>query len=282
MIWVSSCSPLRYLCLCGWVFCTFSSPWHQGLFWVIISSPSLTNCTAPVTHSSWTCTLEFAVLNNWSKLYVFYIQLEEEINPLSSVYQAVFVRKTFSMLELFTALQAEIMKRLQSSCQLVQLHDSLQAANILVFLFLGVLGLFGYLVAKVHLLFVKKGKWKALFSVLWPCCHPSFTTLKSPVRMCAGHCCLLLHQSHPQLSIHVIPLTFAYSFFCCFCFTCALFHSCCIHLSLKIWITKISMPQYVLRIFVQRRRTLIQGQEICSFQLCDLLYTGRTLWAKWN
>lgn len=62
------------------------------------------------------------------------------------------------MLELFTALQAEIMKRLQSSCQLVQLHDSLQAPNILVFLFLGVLGLFGYLVAKVHLLFVKKGK----------------------------------------------------------------------------------------------------------------------------
>lgn len=117
MFWVSSCSPLRYLCLCGWCFCTFSSPWHQGLFWVIASSLSLTDCTAPVTHSFWTCTLEFTVLNNWSKLYVFHIQLEEEITPLNSIYQAASVRKTFSMLEMFTAPQAEIINgRLQSSC----------------------------------------------------------------------------------------------------------------------------------------------------------------------
>lgn len=133
MFWVSSCSPLRYLCLCGWFFCTFCFPWHQGLFWVIVSSPSLTKCTAPVTHSSWTCTLEFAVLNNWSKLYVFYIQLEEEINPLSSVYQAVFVRKTFSMLELFTAPQAEIIKRLQSLC--VSLSNSMTVHKLLMFLY---------------------------------------------------------------------------------------------------------------------------------------------------
>lgn len=117
MFCVSSCSPLRYLCLCGWFFCTFSSPRHQGLFWVIVSSLSLTDCTAPVTHSSWTCTLEFTVLNNWSKLHVFHIQLEEEITPLDSIYQAAPVRKTFSMLEMFTASQAEIMKRrLQSPC----------------------------------------------------------------------------------------------------------------------------------------------------------------------
>lgn len=81
--------------------------------------------------------------------------------------------------------------------------------------------------------------------------------LKSPVRMCAGHCSLLPQQSHPQLSIHVIPLTFAYSFFCYFCFTRTLFHSCCIHISLKIWITNLCMPQYMLCIFVQQRKLLI-------------------------
>lgn len=31
------------------------------------------------------------------------MQLEEEITPLNSVYQAASVRKTFSMLEMFTA-----------------------------------------------------------------------------------------------------------------------------------------------------------------------------------
>lgn len=229
MFWVSSCSPLRYLCLCGWFFCTFSSPWHQGLFWVIVSSLSLTDCTAPVTHSSWTCTLEFAVLNNWSKLYVFYIQLEEEINPLHSVYQAVCIRKTFSMLEMFTAPQAEIIKRLQPSC--VSMSNSMTVHKLLMFLYFFFwvsCGYLGVLWLKFIFWLLKKGSERPYLV----CCDLVVILLllhwgpllKSPVRMCAGHCSLLPQQSHPQLSIHVIPLTFAYSFFCCFCFTYGPFH----------------------------------------------------------
>lgn len=69
--------------------------------------PQLDRPHTPVTHSSWPCTLEFTVLNNGSKLYVFHILLEVEITPLNSVYQAASVRKTFSMPEVFTGPRAE-------------------------------------------------------------------------------------------------------------------------------------------------------------------------------
>lgn len=191
------------------------------------------------------------------------------------------------MLELFTASLAEIIKRLQSSC--VSMSNSMMVHKLLMFLYFFFwvsCGCSGVLWLKFILWLLKKGSERP-YSV---CCDLTVillllhwgSLLKSPVRMCTGHCSLLPQQLHPQLSIHVIPLIFPSSFFCCFCFTCALFHSCCIRISLKIWITNLCMPYYVLCIFVQKRKTLIYGQEICSFQLCDLLYTGRALWANWN
>lgn len=109
----------------------------------LCKQPQFDRCTAPVTHSSWTCTLECTVLNNWSKLYVFHIQLEEEITPLNSLYQAASVRKIFSMLEMFTAPQAEIInERLQLSHVIMStLWWSTSCWCSLVWFFWGVFGI---------------------------------------------------------------------------------------------------------------------------------------------
>lgn len=198
MVWISSCSSLRYLCLCGWFFCTLSSPWHRGLFWVIVSSLALTDCTAPVTDSSRTCTLEFTVLKNWGKLYVYHIQLGEEITPLNSLYQAVSARKTFSMLEMFTSPQAEIingrLQLLHVSMSTPWWSTSCWCSSLSLYIYTYIFFL-SVLWVKFDFWLEKQKKWKGTSRVFWPRCHPPVTStwvlcrrvIKASVRMQAGH-----------------------------------------------------------------------------------------------